>query len=395
MRIEFPTDFFWGTSTSAPQTETAFDHQWKGFIARDEFVLNRTTDHELRREEDLQYIQQFGMVYRCGVDWSRLQRSAFAEFDQQTVSEYRHFFQQLQKGGTKVLLVLHHFAHPNWFEQKGGWLQEDNIPAFVDFARQCIKHFGDFVFNWNTFNEPNAYAMCAYFLGLFPPQRRSYAKANRVLRNMALAHDIVYDLIKIAYPEAPVSISINLCYFKALNIWGRLPAWFADRWYNGRVIRLFLPKMDYWGLSYYAYVPMNPLPITELDQPGKLARLHIRHDNMWGYWPQGLGILLRRVYRQHKMPVIILENGICTDDPQQRIRSIQEYLQVIHEAMQKGVDVRGYIHWSTWDNFEWHLGPSYRFGLVHVNVFTKERSMTEAGLFYAAIARDNALDIEK
>ena len=128
MRIEFPTDFFWGTSTSAPQTETAFDHQWKGFIARDEFVLNRTTDHELRREEDLQYIQQFGTVYRCGVDWSRLQRSAFAEFDQQTVSEYRHFFQQLQEGGTKVLLVLHHFAHPNWFEQKGGWLQEDKSP---------------------------------------------------------------------------------------------------------------------------------------------------------------------------------------------------------------------------------------------------------------------------
>ncbi len=393
MRLEFPEGFFWGTSTSAAQTETAFDHQWKGFVARDEFIFDRTTDHEKRREEDLEYIRQFGTVYRCGVDWSRLQRAPYANFDEETVAEYHNFFRQLNNGGTQVLLVLHHFANPRWFEQQGGWLNRDNIPLFVDYARQCIGHFGEFVFNWNTFNEPNAYAMCAYFLGTFPPQKHNYTKANRALKHLAIAHDIVYDLIKKHYPESPVSISLNTSYFQPLNALGVLPARFADWWYNRRAAKLFLHKMDYWGISYYAYVPMNPFPITELDHPGKLDQLKIRHDKMWGYYPEGLGIILKRLYNQKKMPVIIVENGICTDDPAERIRSIMEYLHVIYNTIQSGVNIRGYIHWSTWDNFEWNLGPTYRFGLVHVNNFTKNRTMTEAGLFYAKITSENAVEI--
>lgn len=393
MRIEFPEGFLWGTSTSAAQTETAFDHQWKGFVARDEFVLERTTDHEKRRDEDITYIQQFGTVYRCGVDWSRLQRAPFADFDEETVAEYRDFFQKLNNNGIKILLVLHHFAHPYWFEQQGGWLKDENIPAFVDYARQCVAHFGEFIFNWNTFNEPNAYAMCSYFLGTFPPQRRSYRKANRALANLGLAHDIVYDLIKSHYPEAPVSISLNTSYFAPLNLPGRLASWWANRWYNRRAARIFLPKMDYWGISYYAYVPMNPFPITELDKPGRLDALNIRHDKMWGYYPEGLGIILQKLYKWQKMPVLIVENGICTDDSAERIASIRQYLQVLHRTMQAGVDIRGYIHWSTWDNFEWNLGPSYRFGLVHVNLFTKDRSMTEAGRFFARVTQENAVDV--
>lgn len=392
MKLEFPPDFFWGTSTSAAQVETAFDHQWKGFVAKDEFVFERTTDHEKRRDEDMEYIRQFGTVYRCGVDWSRLQREPYGDFHAETVTEYQNFFQKLNDGGTKVLLVLHHFANPRWFEAKGGWLQRENIPYFVDFARQCIEHFGAYVFNWNTFNEPNAYAMCSYFLGTFPPQKRSYAKANRVLRHLGIAHGVVYDLIKRAYPEAPVSISFNTSYFEGLNVLGRVPAGFADWWYNKRAARPFLSKMDYWGVSYYAYVPMNPFPITEIDKPGKLDKLGIRHDKMWGYKPEGLGIILKRLYKRRKMPVIVIENGICTDDPAERTRSIREYLKVIHDAMTKEkIPVKGYVHWSTWDNFEWNLGPTYRFGLVHVNVFTKDREMTEAGRFYAQVTRENAV----
>ncbi len=393
MRLEFPKDFFWGTSTSAAQTETAFDHQWKGFVARDEFVFERTTDHELRRDEDIEYIRQFGSVYRCGVDWSKLQRAPFADFDEETVAEYQDFFKKLNDGGTKVLLVLHHFANPSWFEKNDGWLNRDNIPAFVDFANQCITHFGKFIFNWNTFNEPNAYAMCAYFLGTFPPQKRSYRKANRVLKHLGIAHNIVYDLIKEVYPEMPVSISLNTSYFKALNKISQIPVWFADWWYNRRTAKVFLPKMDYWGISYYAYVPMNPFPITELDKPGELDKLKIRHDKMWGYHPEGLGIMIQKLYKLNKMPVIVIENGICTDDSAERIRSIKEYLKVIHDTMEAGVDIRGYVHWSTWDNFEWNLGPSYRFGLVHVNLYTKDRSMTEAGRFYAKITEENAVEI--
>lgn len=393
MLLEFPDYFFWGTSTAATQVETASDHNWKGLRARDGYLLDRTTDHEKRRDEDIAYICRLGSVYRCSVDWARLQPEPYKVFDEATVDEYQRFFATLNERGVSIMLVLHHFTNPVWFEKAGGWLVEENIGAFIDYTRQCVKYFGAYIFNWNTFNEPNVYALNAYLLGHFPPRHRSWREANVVLRHMGKAHGVAYDIIKNAYPLTPIGISLNTAWFDALNKWGWLPARFTDWWFHERAARPFYKKSDYWGLSYYAYVPFGPKPITELDQPGKLSQLGIPHDDMWGYKPEGLAIHLRRFYKKYKKPIIITENGICTEDPQRRILSICDYLKICHKAIKDGIDLRGYIHWSTWDNFEWHLGPSYRFGLVHVNLFTKERTMTAAGEFYEEVARDNAVDV--
>lgn len=393
MTLQFPKGFLWGTSTAAAQVETAFDHQWKDFPSKDGYRLNRTTEHELHREEDAKYIKQFGSYYRCGVDWSRLQRSAFGSFETEVVEEYRAFFQLLNDQGTQVMFVLHHFSNPLWFENnKGGWLEEGNIEAFVDFAKKCIQHFGQYVFNWNTFNEPNVYAMNAYMLGNFPPQHKSFFQANRVLKHMGMAHDIVYELIKEKYPDHPIGISLNTAWFKPANILGQIPARFTDWWFH-RFAAQFFEKVDYWGLSYYAYILFNPIAITEIDHPGKLAQMGVPHDKMWGYQPEGLARILRRFHKLYKKPIIITENGICTDDAQRRINCLKDYLKICHEAIQDGIDLRGYTHWSTWDNFEWHLGPTYRFGLVHIDLETMERTMTEAGEFYSTITRENAITI--
>ncbi|HMQ49734.1 MAG TPA: family 1 glycosylhydrolase [Saprospiraceae bacterium] len=390
-RIQFPSDFFWGTSTSAAQVETASNHNWKGIKSRDGFVFDRTTDHEKRRKEDIQYITQFGTVYRCGVDWARLQKAPLAPFDEAVVVEYQAFFQELNDAGTRVLLVLHHFTNPLWFENnKEGWLHEDNIALFVDYCSRCIAHFGGYVSNWNTFNEPNVYAFNAYMMGVFPPFRKSYRKANKVLKHMSRAHQIVYDLIKAAYPDIPVGISLNTCYFQGLNWAGKIAARLADWWFNQRTARLF-SQVDYCGMSYYAYVLFDPKPITEIDNPGKLDALGIRHDKMWGYYPEGFGKIIRRMYRRYKKPILITESGICTDDSAVRIRSIIEYLGVFHGLIEEGIPILGYIHWSTWDNFEWNLGPTYRFGLVSVDWETMDRHMTDAGRFYAQLTKENAL----
>lgn len=110
---------------------------------------------------------------------------------------------------------------------------------------------------------------------------------------------------------------------------------------------------------------------------------------MWGYRPEGLGRVLRRFWKKYRKPLIITENGICTDDDKVRTQAIQDYLKECHKALSDGVDLRGYIHWSTWDNFEWHLGPTYRFGLVRVDFDNMNRSMTKAGLFYEQVAQNN------
>ena len=103
--------------------------------------------------------------------------------------------------------------------------------------------------------------------------------------------------------------------------------------------------------------------------------------------------ILLRFHHKYKKPIWITENGVCTEDSQFRIQSINDYLTAMHEAIAEGVDVIGYTHWSTWDNFEWNLGPTYRFGLVKVDLETKDRTMTDAGLYYAKITGQNFVDI--
>jgi len=214
MRLSFPDQFIWGSSTAAAQVETAGAHPWRGMRALDGYVFERTTDHELRRDEDAAIIARFGAIYRCGVDWSRLQTEPFAKFDPKVVAEYAGFFTDLKSRGVDLMFVLHHFAHPNWFEEKGGWTNEDNIPFFVDFVRQCIKYFGGYVKYWNTFNEPNVYAMNAFMLGNFPPLKKGrYLLANKVLDNMGKAHDIALTMLR-DKTDAPVGISLNTALFE-------------------------------------------------------------------------------------------------------------------------------------------------------------------------------------
>lgn len=391
MHFQFPQGFVWGTSTAAAQVETAGDHPWRGLKAKDGHVFERTTDHEKRRGEDAAYIRRFGTVYRCSVDWSRLQSEPFGKFDKAAVKDYCAFFEELRSGGVGLMFVLHHFAHPNWFEARGGWTNEDNIPAFLDYVRQCIKCFGEYVRYWNTFNEPNVYAMNAFLLGNFPPKKKyKYFAANRVLDNMGRAHEIAFAMIR-EKSEAPVGISLNTALFEGTNILGNIAAALARWWFMTRAARPF-KKCHFWGLSYYAYVLFDPLPIDAIDRPEVLEKRGIPHDKMWGYNPEGLGKVLRRFSRKYGKPVIITENGICTDDPKKRISALKDYLKICHEAIRDGVDLQGYIHWSTWDNFEWHLGPTYRFGLVRVNFDTMSRSMTDAGLFYEKIVNQNGFD---
>lgn len=393
MLLHFPKHFLWGTSTAAAQVETAGDHPWKGLKTKDGHRFERTTDHELRREEDAGYIARFGSIYRCGVDWSRLQSAPMAKFDTAVVEEYCTFFEQLHSNGVSLMLVLHHFCHPNWFEEAGGWTKEANIDAYIHYAQQCIKHFGEYASFWNTFNEPNVYAYNAFFSGDFPPHKKGkYALANRVLDNMGRAHEIVRLLIREKYKGSPVGISLNTAYFEGANVLGLLPAAFSRWWFLDRAARPFR-KCDFWGLSYYAYVQFDPFPLDYMHRPEIVEKKGLPHDKMWLYRPEGLGWVLRRFWKKYKKPIIITENGCCTDDAQQRIQAIKDYLGVCHTAIQDGVDLRGYIHWSTWDNFEWHLGPNYRFGLVRVDFDTMDRSMTEAGLFYEKITQQNSLEI--
>lgn len=391
--LSFPKNFIWGTSTAAPQIETAFEHDWRGVRAKDGNVFERTSDHELRRAEDLQYITQLGNAYRMSLDWSRLQRQANGKFDPKVVSEYRSFLAKLKARNMHIMMVLHHFTNPLWFVKAGSWEKPESVDLFVNYAAQMVENFGDLVDNWNTFNEPNVYLFNSRLMGNFPPFKRSLPAFFAAFKNMSRAHRMAVALIKKQYPNTPVGISHNCVIFQPENWWSKPFARLADHYFMEVIPDAFLEGVDYLGMSYYALIPLNPFPITEIDTPGKLKEMGRPHDGMWQYHPEGMKTSIERYHQRYKLPIIITESGICTNDCQVRINSIKDYLSLLHQCIQSGIDLRGYFHWSTIDNFEWNLGTSYRFGLVNVDFATGNRTLKKSGEFYAQVVKNNGVEI--
>jgi beta-glucosidase len=394
MRLTFPEHFFFGTSTAATQIETAFEHDWQGISSRDGYLFDRTTDHELRVEEDVTIIASLAPNYRMSLMWSKLQREPFGNFDPETRQHYHSLLQQLKSRGVNIMMVLHHFTNPLWFAKRSGWEREENIALWVDFCKKVVDEYGEYISYWNTFNEPNVYASYGWITGFFPPFKINPLTAGKVVINMGKAHDIVYDYIKAKFPNQPIGISHNATVFSAENILGWFPARLSDWWFMDYVPSHF-EKVDFFGMSYYGRIPHDPLPITYLETPHKIKELGRKHDDIWEYYPEGLRACLDRYWNKYKKPIIITENGVCDESDFLRLHAIQDYAEIIHKAIKDGIDIQGYYFWSTWDNFEWHLGPSMRFGLYECDLKTKNRMMKPSGALYASLAHSKKISIQK
>lgn len=391
MRLLFPNDFIFGTSTAATQVETAFDHDWQGIRSRDGFDFQRTTDHETRMEEDAVIIASLAPHYRMSLMWSRLQRAPFADLDPETVSQYTLFLEDLRAKNVQIMMVLHHFTNPLWFAREGSWEKEKNIAMWIDFSKKVVDTFGQYVSHWNTFNEPNVYASYGWITGFFPPFIINPVKAAIVVKNMGKAHDVVYDYIKEKFPEQPVGISHNAVVFSQENVLGWFPARLSDWWFMEYVPKHF-EKADFFGMSYYCRVSHDPMPITFIDTPHKIKALGKRHDDMWEYHPQGLRECIDRYWNKYKKPIIITESGVCDESDILRQQAIVDYAGILHDALRDGIDIRGYFWWSTWDNFEWHLGPTRRFGLYECDLETKARIKRPSADIFSRLAHLKFVD---
>jgi beta-glucosidase len=392
MKLVFPEHFFFGTSTAAAQIETAFEHDWQGFKARDGYVFDRTTDHELHFKEDARIIASLAPHYRMGLQWSKLQREPFGVLNPETVLQYHTFLQDLKTREVGIMMVLHHFTNPKWFALRGGWEKEENIHAWIDFGKKVVDEFGSYVSYWNTFNEPNVYASFAFLTGFFPPHKKNPVTAGKVVHNMGKAHDIMYDYIKSKYSDSPVGISHNCAIFSAENLLGWFPARLSDWWFMNYVPAHF-EKVDFFGMSYYGRIPHDPMPITYLETPEKIKALGRKHDDIWEYHPEGLTECIRRYWIKYKKPIIITENGVCDESDFLRMQAIQDYAQIVHQLIQEGIDIRGYYFWSTWDNFEWHLGPTMKFGLYECDLKTKRRLPRPSAEMYRKLAHSKSISI--
>jgi beta-glucosidase len=385
----FPHGFLWGAATAAHQVEGNNVHSdwWRAEQAgllphRSDAACNSWQDWR----EDIRLLTDVGLnAYRLSLEWARIEPEP-GHFDQQALDQYRRQLEALKEAGVEPMVTLHHFTSPRWLADRGGWSNPDVLPRFVDYTHRVARTVGDLVRWWITINEPSILGFKAYIEGSWPPHQpwnlRGY---TRLLRHAARGHAQARRVLRETRPDALVSMAFAIWPLQPLRRWNpidHLIARAGDWLWQERIIQRSLPALDWIGVNYYSR--------TFVGWPwsGETPATGARTDFGWEIYPEGLYQVLRRVGRYGK-PVVITENGIADADDDQRPSYIVSHLRQIQRAIRDGVDVRGYMHWTLLDNFEWAEGYEQRFGLA-----TRERQLRPSARVYGAIARANGLGDE-
>src|SRR4051812_11125222 len=406
-RKRFPEGFLWGTSSAAYQVggdnKNCDWWEWesKGRIANADSAAIACDGYK-RYREDISLLRELNQnAHRLSIEWSRVEPSE-GVFDTKQIRHYRDVLGEMREQAILPMVTLHHFTNPLWFTRKGGWASPDAVRAFVPYVHRMIDELGDLAGIWCTINEPSIYAANGWITGEFPPgDKGNLAAQYRVTRNMHIAHERAYVAIKRRWPDTPVGLSHHKFLLLPASrkrpdvLAARAAQAITDRWPvgPGRLRRIVEASADYIGIAHYwaqmcAFDPRRPRDqfIRRFNPPGPSTEMGFVSDPSW------MSGVLRELKRYRK-PVYITENGLATQDDAWRERYLTEVLSEVHGAIEDGVDVRGYFHWTNLDNFEWARGYTCHFGLIAVDRNSMERTVKPSGRAYARIATQNAVGV--
>jgi beta-glucosidase len=426
-RLRFPEGFLWGTASSAYQCEGGnTNNQWYRWERQGRILSGEACGAACgwweHAEDDFDLAEQMeNNALRLSLEWGRVE-PAEGRWDGAALERYRTMLVDLRRRRIKPVVTLHHFTEPLWFVDRGGFSREQNVRFFVRYARRVVAALKDLCDFWLTINEPNVYVAQGYATGDFPPGERNLLKAALVLRNLLQAHVEAFYAISDLQPESQIGCCIHYRVFDPalpFSLLDRGAAAMQDTFFNraamqafesGRFIRplnmLLAPvphaaaTRDYHGVNYYTrdMVRFSPTRSSELFGRRFVRAGAVRNDagldNSFGeIYPAGMYRVLQKVYTgtRGNKPIYVTENGFSDGDDSRRPRAILEHLALIHRAIGDGIPVRGYLHWSLADNFEWNNGWTARFGLVEVNPATQQRAPRPSASMFGEICRANAI----
>jgi len=428
--LHFPSDFTWGVATSAYQIEGAFDADGKGPSIWDTFSHDAANikdgsngdvacDHYHRYREDVGIMAGLGAdAYRFSMAWSRVQPLGYGAWNEQGFDFYERLLDALQEKGIAAHLTLYHWDLPQGLQDRGGWLSRDTAARFADYAGEVARRFGNRLASIATHNEPWCTANLGYGNAQFAPGVCDAKQAIQVSHHLLLSHGLAMQAMRAVGSRAALGIVLNQwtsdpatgsAADRALAEleWARSVQWFMDPIFKGRYPELALrahgadapvvaegdfdiirQPIDFLGVNYYFR------HYASAETPPRTAPCALGTTEMgWEIYPQGLTELLVKLKGEYALPPIyITENGMAAPDPDQaqggqvddpaRIRFVQQHLAALQAAIDQGVDVRGYFLWSLLDNYEWNSGYAKRFGIVHVDYATQQRTPKASALWY-------------
>ena len=412
---KFPKDFVWGAATAAYQIEGAWNADGKGESIWDRFahtpgkIDNGDTgdvacDHYHRYRDDVALMRQLGLrAYRFSISWPRVLPAGRGALNPAGLDFYERIVDELLAANIQPYVTLYHWDLPQALE--GGWVNRDTAGYFADYAALVVRRLGDRVRTWTTLNEPWVSAFIGYREGQHAPGLQDEKLALQAAHHLLVAHGLAAQAMRAISAQLNVGIVLDMFPVEAGtdsaqdqviadSAWQHRTGWFidpllrasypSDAWRtlgnNAPAVSpddfaLIAQPLDFLGVNYYS---------RELIQKGVSIKLvpGSEYTEMgWEVHAPALGRLLLRLKRDYALPPIyITENGaafrdeISTDgrihDPR-RLNYVREHLRELHQAIEAGVDMRGYFLWSLFDNFEWSFGFSKRFGIVYVDYATR------------------------
>ncbi|MDX5595172.1 GH1 family beta-glucosidase [Pseudovibrio sp. SPO723] len=435
----FPRDFKFGVATAAYQIEGAAQEDgrkpsiWDAFSKMPGRVYQQHSgdvacDHYHRWESDLDLIKSLGVdAYRFSIAWPRILPDGRGKVNEKGLDFYDRLIDGMKERGLGVFPTLYHWDLPIELAGYGGWTARNTAEAFAEYTEVVVNRLGDRMDALATMNEPWCICYLSHLLGIHAPGEKSIDAAMAAIHVMNLAHGMGVQAARSVRSDLPMGIVLNLMsVYPGSSEPADLAA--AERSflfnngvflspifkgeYDAEILAEFGEKLpiqdgdleiinqplDWWGMNYYnpskvkddpapdaAYPRALPVPVTDSD---------VRTDIGWEIHEAGLSYVMKQVYDRYDLPpVYITENGACfNDEPvdgvvddKKRIDYLDRHLRVCAEITEMGLPLKGYFLWSLMDNFEWAEGYRMRFGIVHVNYETQERTLKNSAHWYRSL----------
>ncbi|HLS72539.1 MAG TPA: GH1 family beta-glucosidase [Actinomycetaceae bacterium] len=413
------------------------------------------TDHYHRYREDVALMSNLGLqAYRFSTSWARVRPDGGAP-NPAGIAFYDRLVDELLQAGITPFLTLYHWDLPQALQETGGWTNRDTAHRFVDYAVTMHEALGDRVRHWSTLNEPWCSSFLSYAAGEHAPGRTEPVEAVQAAHHLLLAHGLATRELRARDAEADLGIVLNFTVADpadpqdpadvdaARRIDGLFNRIFLDPIFRGEYpadiredltpywpenlvqegdLEAIATPLNYLGVNYYnggmvagpgeeQFTPAGgdakrrATPYVSAEDVRFVSRGLPRTAMDWEIQPEGLTRLLTRLQQEYTgpagIPMYVTENGAAFDDVVEpdgsindtdRLDYLRRHVAAALDAIEQGVDLRGYFVWSVLDNFEWAYGYAKRFGIVRVDFETLERTPKASALWYADLTRSRTLD---
>jgi len=439
----FPKHFMWGVGTASYQTEGGASQDGRGPAIWDDFCRRPgatvdgrdgavAADHYNRWKEDIDLMSDLGVnSYRFSIAWPRVQPASDGTVNPLGLDFYDRMVDRLIERNIKPVGTLFHWDLPAWIQNQGGWLSRETSSRFADYAWIVADRIGDRVQDWFTLVEPYIFLRHSHILGEHAPGlSMSTATALPALHHLLLGHGLATHAVKsecdarigITNHPSPCEPASNdeadvkaTKLFDALRnhavpdavIKGTYPddlqSWDEVDWrfVHDTDLATISAPIEYLGLTYY-HPTIVRAPDSEGNEPfAFVAPKDVEFTTMgWPIIPDGLTVMiegLKARYGEQLPALVITENGCscedtksaegAVDDPQ-RSAFLNEHIARLADQIEKSIRIDGYFVWSFLDHFEWDLGYTKRWGIVHVDFETLERTPKSSSAWYALTIAD-------